>query len=87
MILSLACLTHHSLTSPYLPPAQIRNIFTSHLPGSTVKHLLQLAGASSLSMKPPLALLTWGAGSASGPAVVIGVVRLYCTVVHCSRHD
>ena len=71
---SLACLTV-CLSNP----PQIRNIFTSYLPGSTVKHLLQLAGASSLSMKPPLPLLT-GGGDRSGPAVVIGVVRKLTTL-------
>ncbi len=46
---------------------QLRNIYTSHVSQVAAKQLQTLAGASSLSMKPPLSLLT------HSPVLVLGV--------------
>ena len=45
----------------------MRNAFTSHVDLAAQKQLLQLAGASSLSMKPAPALLS------AGPVLVLGL--------------
>jgi len=71
---AIVSMVHISLSRRITCPTQVRNIVTSHLPGNTVRNLLQLAGASSLSMKPPLPLLVGTTRDRSGPAVVIGVV-------------
>jgi hypothetical protein len=46
---------------------QLRHAYTTHLTAIGAKQLQQLAGASSLSMKPPTSLLT------NSPALVLGL--------------
>lgn len=46
---------------------QLRNVYTTHVTLPAAKQLQQLAGASSLSMKPPTALMT------HAPLLVLGV--------------
>lgn len=55
------------LTARLLIFSQLRHVYTSHITAPAAKQLQQLAGASSLSMKPPASLLT------HAPVLVLGV--------------